>query len=126
MSHVLVAEDDGDLREILSELLREQGHHFIAVADGDGLALEVAAVCRHDHPVDVVVTDAALPGQTGLGVLRAFHDRPGCPPFIVMTGFSDVADRRQAMRLGAIGVLDKPFPPSALLRMVSSLCQEPP
>jgi CheY-like chemotaxis protein len=126
MSHVLVAEDDRDLREVLAEMLREHGHDVIAVADGHDLAVEIAAVCRHDHPIDLVVTDAGLPGQTGLGVMHAFHGRPGCPPFIIMTGFSDSADRRQAMRLGAVGVLDKPFAPSVLLRLVDSLFQEPP
>jgi CheY-like chemotaxis protein len=117
---VLLAEDDPDLREVLAITLREEGHRVTEVADGNLLAGVLAATVRGPGPpVDLVVTDVRMPGRTGLAVLEGMRDKPDCPPFVIMTAFGDEVVRQQAQRLGAIGVLDKPFSPSALRELVN-------
>jgi DNA-binding response OmpR family regulator len=118
---ILLAEDDGDLRIILAETLREQGHQVREVADGNRLAEALGAILVGGPlAFDLVVADLHMPGWSALGLLDVLRSRPGCPPFILMSGFGDDADRGQARRLGALGLLEKPFSPRALLAMVDA------
>jgi DNA-binding NtrC family response regulator len=66
----------------------------------------------------VVICDLLMPGRTGLQVLVACRGRGCCPPFILMTGFADEDTRAEAMRLGAMAVLDKPFVLDAIRRIL--------
>jgi DNA-binding response OmpR family regulator len=116
---ILLAEDDLDLRIILAETLREQGHQVNEVADGTGLARTLVAALDGGPPgIDLVVADLHMPGWPPLGVLDALRSRPDCPPFILMSGFGDERERGQARQLGALGLLQKPFSPRALLALV--------
>jgi CheY-like chemotaxis protein len=118
--HILLAEDDFDLRMILAETLREQGHQVAEVADGTVLAQTLAAALDGGPPaIDLVVTDLHMPGWPPLGVLDALRSRPHCPAFILMSGFGDERERGQARQLGALGLLEKPFSPRALLALVN-------
>ena len=101
---------------ILAETLREQGHQVNQVADGNRLAEALGAVLVGGQlAFDLVVADLHMPGWSALGLLDVLRSRPGCPPFILMSGFGDEADRGRARRLGALGLLEKPFSPRALL-----------
>jgi DNA-binding response OmpR family regulator len=123
---ILLAEDDGDLRLVLAETLRDQGHQVNEVADGTGLAETLAAALGNGPPaIDLVVADLHMPGWSPLGVLAALRSRPGFPPFILMSGFGDELERGRARQLGALGLLEKPFSPRALLALVERSDRDP-
>jgi DNA-binding response OmpR family regulator len=122
---VLLAEDNRELRTLLADLLREDGHAVTEVRDGDELAalLASAPAPRTDA---VVVSDLLMPGRSGLSVLRSAHTFADGPRFIMMTGFGDEETCAEAKRLGALGVFDKCTELQDLREMVSSLARRAP
>jgi len=72
----------------------------------------------HGLGVDLVVSDIRMPELTGLEVLERLRGADPFMPFIVVTAFGSPETRRAAARLGAMGVLDKPFEIKDLLRLV--------
>jgi DNA-binding NtrC family response regulator len=109
---VLLAEDDDDLRSLVATLLRRDGHMVIEARDGSDLMADLACAyltgseCA-DEPL--VVTDLRLPVADSLSVIRAIRSQGRRPPFILMTAFGDSDIHAEAVRLGALAVLDKPF-----------------
>jgi DNA-binding response OmpR family regulator len=108
---ILLAEDDPELRSLLAEALRRDGHQVLEVGNGtvlDDVIRELSAQSPA-HPHEIVISDVRMPGRTGLSVLASHHGFPWCPPFIFMTGFGDDDLRAEARQLGAAGVIEKPF-----------------
>jgi two-component system, OmpR family, alkaline phosphatase synthesis response regulator PhoP len=121
---IFLAEDDDELRGLLAESLRADGHRVIEASDGDQLedAIRVCwagqaalrPIARGDpsppgEADELVICDLLMPGRTGLQVLDAFRDHGWSPPFILMTGFADDEVRDEALRLGALAVIEKPL-----------------
>ena len=111
---VLVVEDEPDFRNLVAHELGEEGYGVSVACDG--LA---ALTCLAETEYDVVVTDVRMPGASGLAVLDALG--AARPPFIVMTAAGDEAVRGEARRLGAIGLLDKPFLPAELSLLLEDM-----
>jgi DNA-binding response OmpR family regulator len=107
----LLAEDDPELRSLLAEALRRDGHQVMEVPDGVALDDVIRELCAQspDHPGEIVISDVRMPGRTGLSVLESHRGTPWCPRFIFMTGFGDDELRAEAHDLGAAGVIEKPF-----------------
>ncbi len=103
MIRVLVADDERNLRELLVRELTRKGHTVDGVGDGQA-ALERV---REDPP-DVLVLDMRMPRVEGIEVLRALQNYPEVPQVIVTTGFQEVANAVEAMKLGAYDYLTKP------------------
>ncbi len=107
---VLVADDDDDLRDLIAETLRSDGYTVVEARDGcealDYLtyALDIPAL----RP-DILLTDVRMPRLSGLGVLEALKMAEVIVPTVVMTMLEDESGRAVAKRLGAVGVLRKPF-----------------
>lgn len=80
---VLLAEDDEDLREILSDVLEAEGFETVLAGTGPE-ALDRARV----GPLDLAVVDLNLPGASGRDVVRALHERRPGLPVVLMTGES--------------------------------------
>ena len=101
----LVVDDDDDIREVLSQLVRRLGHTAATATDG----LEALDALRAGR-FDVMLLDIAMPRMTGLGVARWLHDNPGVAPdmwTIVLSAWVDQS--RDALRdLGVDTVLEKP------------------
>jgi CheY-like chemotaxis protein len=113
---VLVADDDEDMRAHVAATLRADGCSIIEARDGAEL-LEVLRHAINDPELrpDVLVTDVRMPRLSGLGVLDALRRAQWNLPVIMMTVVSDESIRTVAKRLGAIGVLHKPFDPNDLV-----------
>lgn len=101
-SRILVVDDEPAVRFALVELLEDHGHEVVAVESGD-------AALEHLLDVDVVVTDLAMPGLDGLGVVREAHRRAPGLPVIVLTARGSEKSAVQAMKAGAEDYLTKPF-----------------
>jgi CheY-like chemotaxis protein len=107
---VLVADDDDDMRSLVAETFRSDGYTVIEARDGAELLdrLEHAFDDPRALP-DVVVSDVKMPHLSGLGVLNALRRAQLHFPVILMTVLADESVNTVAKRLGAVGVLRKPF-----------------
>ena len=116
---VLVADDDDDMRALVTETLRADGCTTLEARDGEELLdlLRHALVESGSRP-DVVLTDVKMPRLSGLGVLEALRLTRWSLPVVMMTALLDASIDTVAKRLGAVGVLRKPFDPDDLLTAV--------
>lgn len=117
---VLVADDTGGYRELLSDLLKAEGYKVICAEDG-GNALEIL----HSQRVDLSLLDVLMPSRTGFEVCRAIKSDPNTRlmPVVLVTGLDNVDDRVQGIECGADDFLSKPIHREELLARVRSLLQ---
>ncbi len=113
---VLVVDDVPHMLGLLCRILGDAlGSEAEVCAERDGSMALVRLALNH---FDLVVTDLRMPGASGLDVLReAKRQSPGTEVLIV-TGFANPADLREADRLGAFGCVGKPFHPDELAKRV--------
>lgn len=110
--NVLLAEDDSDLRAMLSIVLRNDGHRVTEFRNGGDLEAHLENVLPEGlagPPPLLVVADLRMPERDGLTVMKVLKERGFQPPFILMTAFGDHGTHAAAAKLGAVAVLDKPF-----------------
>ena len=110
-ARVVVAEDDADMRTLVAEALRLDGHRVIELSDGAELLIRIARQYRQlepAEPLDLIVSDIRMPVVTGLEILRGLRDAHCRTPVLLMTAFGDAVTRREAESLGAV-MLDKPL-----------------
>ena len=110
-THLLLAEDDAEMRSMLVSVLQADGYLVTEACDGEELvekAIELAEREEHEQ-LDVIVSDIRMPGHSGLDVLALVRAARWQVPVILITAFGDLAIHRQAERDGACAVLDKPF-----------------
>lgn len=115
---VLVAEDDSDIRELVSRKLTGAGFEVIAVADG----LSALRAAQDEHP-DAAVFDVTMPGMSGLAVISVLRAESATAdlPVILLTAHSEEFDVSAGMSLGAADYLVKPFSPRELLSRVEAV-----
>lgn len=106
---ILLAEDDDDMRELLSFELRRDGHDVIEASDGaEALAcLNVLRRIPEELP-NVVILDVRMPRRSGLEVARALLAVGWPVPIILVTAFGDRRLHDEAWSLG-VTIFDKPF-----------------
>jgi len=113
--HIVVVDDDFDLRAIIRDVLEEDGFRVTAVGDGESML----GLLSGNQP-DLVVLDLGLPGIPGLDVLRRLQER-GRVPTIIVSGRGAEADRIVGLELGADDYLVKPFSHRELLARVHAV-----
>lgn len=113
--HILVVDDDREIRSLLTEYLQQQGYRVTAAADGRGLRAAMAA----SQP-DLVILDLMLPGEDGLTLCRELRARSDLP-VIMLTARGDETDRIVGLELGADDYVAKPFSPRELLARIKSV-----
>ncbi|MBL8259570.1 MAG: response regulator [Candidatus Competibacteraceae bacterium] len=113
--HLLIVDDDLELRRLLADYLGRNGFRVSGAADGRGLwaALE-------QGPVDLVILDVMLPGDDGLVLCRNLRARSQLP-VIMLTARGDDTDRIVGLEMGADDYLPKPFNPRELLARINSI-----
>jgi CheY-like chemotaxis protein len=109
---VLLAEDDFDMRSMLSAVLRRDGYRVVEMCDGmdlrENLTLHFVAGVQARGDI-LVVADLRMPLMDSLSVLRTLRGQGHRPPFILITAFGDPQTHADAKALDALAVLDKPF-----------------
>jgi len=108
---VLLAEDDMEMRLLLSLTLQKEGYSVIECKDGLNLSAQLESLLNGEIDVeyDLIVTDIRMPGVSGLEVVQGLAGLPGCPPMILITAFGDAETHERGHQLGVAAVLDKPF-----------------
>ncbi len=125
MSSVLVAEDDPEMRRLVIEALRKDGHEVIEAADGGRMLVRLAEFFESDPrmlSVDVIVTDMRMPVCSGLDLLERLAEARWRVPCILMTAFGDDETRQRARRIGAL-LIDKPLGMDSLRAAVKELAR---
>lgn len=109
-STIFLAEDDDDMRSLISLSLQSDGYEVVEAKDGAELLdlLAGASASPMKRP-DIIVSDVLMPCYSGLGVLAALHKSAWNIPVILITARRDDAVVHDAMRLGASAVVRKPF-----------------
>lgn len=113
---VYLVDDDEAFRDSLAWLLEAAGWRTAAYATGEAFLdgwTSGAATC--------LVLDVRLPGMSGLEVQQALRDAGHALPVIVITGHGDAATEAEAMRRGALCVLQKPFKDKQLLALLEQV-----
>jgi CheY-like chemotaxis protein len=108
---VLVADDDPEMRRMVSDTLRKDGYQIVEEPDGGRLLVRVAALYGRSgvvEPVDLIVTDVRMPVCTGIDILKGMRDAHWGTPVVLMTAFPDAETKRRAAALGAT-LFHKPF-----------------
>ena len=114
-SHILIVDDDAEIRNLAAKFLRAHGHRVTAVRDGREMwpTLKSAAV-------DLIVLDVMLPGSNGLDLCREMR-KTSRMPIIMLTALGAETDRIVGLELGADDYLAKPFNPRELLARVNAV-----
>jgi CheY-like chemotaxis protein len=110
-ARILLAEDDAELRALLTLALARAGYAVVALEDGFELSdyVSLTQVCGGPLlPPDLILSDVRMPGPTGLDVLTRAQAAGLFCPVVILSGFADDATREAARRLGASAFLDKP------------------
>ena len=113
--HVLVVDDDTELREQIVAYLTDHGFQVHAAADAKAMDRALSAA-----PIDLVVLDLMLPGEDGLSVCRRLS-ADGGPAIIMVSAMGEEIDRVLGLELGADDYLAKPCSPRELLARVRAV-----
>ena len=117
--HLLVVDDDPQLRELLARYLGEQGFRVSTVADGAAMDTLLA----RERP-DLVILDLMLPGEDGLSIARRLRSQ-GRVPIIILSARGEDVDRIVGLEVGADDYLPKPFNPRELLARIRAVLRRP-
>ena len=113
--HILVVDDDAEIRSLLCDYLRRNGYTATAVADGKAMA-----AARARNHFDLIVLDLMLPGEDGLSLCRRLRTETDTP-VIMLTARGEETDRIVGLEMGADDYLAKPFSPRELLARIKSV-----
>lgn len=128
MAHILVVDDEPEIRDLCAVTLRDAGHHVV-LADNGQSAIDIHRL----KPQDLVLLDMFMPIKDGLETLTALRQTSPAPKIIAVSAGWRVTGRRtahdgpprdvleEATALGADAVLHKPFDPDDLVRAVQTL-----
>ncbi|MEM7430579.1 MAG: sigma-54 dependent transcriptional regulator [Pseudomonadota bacterium] len=115
-SHVLVVDDEADIRALIQEILSDEGYGVTAAAN----ATE-ARDARADSKFDLILLDIWMPDTDGITLLREWNEAGDLAcPVVIMSGHGTVDTAVEATRLGAFDFVEKPLSLAKLLRTVES------
>ncbi len=113
--HILIVDDDADIRTLLGEYLRKNGCQASVAADGRSMWNVLSR-----SKVDLIVLDLMLPGDDGLTLCRKLRSQADTP-VIMLTARDEETDRIVGLEMGADDYLAKPFNPRELLARIKSV-----
>ena len=111
---LLIVEDEPSVRNLVASALRHDGYHLLIASSAEE-ALAVADA--HDGPIDLLLTDAMMPGKSGVELANLMSERRPATPVIIMSGYTDEILDVPGMK-EPIAVLQKPFTPRELRRRI--------
>ena len=118
VAKILVADDNSNIQKMVGLALKDQGIDVVAVGNGEAAVRKIS-----DVRPDLVLADVFMPVRNGYEVCKYVKDDSALShiPVILLVGAFDPLDEQEAQRVGADGVLKKPFvPPDPLISMVKS------
>jgi two-component system, OmpR family, response regulator len=113
--HILIVDDDGEIRSLLSRYLTKNGLRVTAAADGRGMWQAL-----HAGRIDLIVLDLMLPGDDGLTLCRNLRAKSDIP-VLMLTARGEETDRIIGLEMGADDYLAKPFSARELLARIKAI-----
>jgi two-component system OmpR family response regulator len=115
--HILVVDDDADIRQLVGDYLRRNGLRVTQAADGREMR---AALETSD--VDLIVLDVMMPGEDGLSLCRNLRaGKHRAVPVVMLTARDDETDRIVGLEMGADDYVVKPFSSRELLARINAV-----
>lgn len=110
--HILVIDDEPDIRNILQDILQDEGYAVALAEDAD----QARSQLRQNQP-DLILLDIWMPKEDGITVLKKWveNDQLGTTPVIMISGHGTVENAVEAVKLGAYDFLEKPLSTGKLL-----------
>jgi len=123
-AHILVVDDDREIRTLLARFLTDHGLRVSTAANGHEMlaALDAGAI-------DLIVLDVMMPGPDGLTLTRNLRAHKSMVPIIMLTAMGEETDRIVGLEMGADDYVAKPFNPRELLARIKAVLRrsaEPP
>ncbi|MGJ7500300.1 MULTISPECIES: response regulator [Variovorax] len=116
--HILIVDDDREIRELLTTYLVKNGLRVVAVPTGR----HMRAALEESGPFDLIILDLMLPGEDGLTLCRDLRTgKYKATPILMLTARSEEADRILGLEMGADDYLAKPFSARELLARMRSV-----
>jgi CheY-like chemotaxis protein len=118
VAKILVADDNSNIQKMVGLALKDHGIDVVAVGNGEAAVRKIA-----DVRPDLILADVFMPVRNGYEVCKYVKEDSALShiPVILLVGAFDPLDEQEAQRVGADGVLKKPFvPPDPLISMVKS------
>nr|WP_300004169.1 response regulator [Tissierella sp.] len=116
MSRILIVDDEKNIRMTLKHCLLEQNYKIDEAVNGDEGLKKIL-----DENFDLVLLDINMPGLTGMEVLKAAREKGNNVDVIMMTAYGTIDRAVDAMKLGAIDFISKPFTPDDIRRIVNDV-----
>ncbi|HTN69854.1 MAG TPA: response regulator [Methylomirabilota bacterium] len=113
--HILVVDDERNIRNNLRMVLEAEGYKVDTASNGDDALLRVK-----EGRYDIVFVDIQMPKMSGLELLRYLRGLRPKMAVVMVTAYGTVSRAVEAMKLGAVDFIEKPFDPKA----IQLLCQE--
>ena len=113
--HLLVIDDDREIRDLLARFLSKHGYRVTAAKDA-----REARRCLADGRIDLVILDVMMPGEDGLTLCRDLRAKLATP-IIMLTAMGEDTDRIVGLEMGADDYLPKPFNPRELLARIKAV-----
>jgi two-component system OmpR family response regulator len=113
--HILIVEDDREIRALVTRLLRANGYRVSAA--GDGREMEHVL---NGARIDLILLDIMLPGEDGLSLCRRLRSQ-SFMPIIVLSAKGEEIDRVLGLEMGADDYVAKPFNPRELLARIKAV-----
>lgn len=113
--HILIVDDDREIRDLLSRFLKKHGYR--AETAGDGREMDQKL---EDNRFDLIVLDIMMPGEDGLSICRRLRAAQTLP-IIMLTAVAEETDRIIGLEIGADDYLTKPFNPRELLARIKAV-----
>ena len=122
MAKILIAEDERDIRELISFTLQFAGYEVVVAING----AEAVERALETHP-DLILMDVRMPRMTGYQACEALKELPETRdiPVIFLSAKGQESEIQQGMGLGAVDYILKPFAPDDLTEQVKRVLEEP-
>ena len=112
-ARILVVDDESNIRDLLDEILSEEGYDVTTAADAEN-----ARAARKEHTYDLTLLDIWMPDTDGISLLKEWAEGGSLGPVVIMSGHGTVDTAVEATRLGALDFIEKPISLTKLLRTV--------
>ncbi len=116
MKRVLIVEDNNGFSRVLKDEIQNSGFEAVAVDNGVDALLQFL-----EGGIDIILMDVVMPKLSGIDALRIIRKVDPASRVVIITGNPTDEMRREAMKLGAVDFLTKPFPIKSLIEIIKSV-----
>lgn len=117
---ILIIDDEEDICKLFQRILREEGYEIFTATNGkSGVALFKAV-----ERIKMVFLDIKMPKMDGIATLKRIKKINKDIPVVMITGFGDLKTAKEAMKLGAIDYISKPFKIDSVRSIINDILKE--